>query len=168
MSSLNREFGNVQNPALGAALLWRFASAYEENGRERLPAPLPLLFLVLPVILHLETCSVLKSTQLGSGIKAFTRKFADSRSPRSDLLHAIHSRALEMREQSLSSLRLAISGRLLSVDFSGGSVFSLSQTPPKSGVPPSVRMLLAQAEKLGAWCSEVSLHEVSLHLKVKF
>ena len=55
MSLLSQEVHFTQNPALGAALLWRFSVGFNESHPVRGFAPLPLLFVVLPTILHQET-----------------------------------------------------------------------------------------------------------------
>jgi hypothetical protein len=45
---------------------------------------------------------------------------------------------------------------------------SLSSSPVKAGITASVRSMLRGAERLGVWCSTISLHEVSVILKVGF
>lgn len=47
MSFSDRDVMYVQNPAIGAALLWRFICGYYSN--ENKPVPFPLLFVVLPI-----------------------------------------------------------------------------------------------------------------------
>ena len=41
-------------------------------------------------------------------------------------------------------------------------------TSSPTGVPVSIRPLLANAEKLGQWCSDLSLFETAAILKVRF
>src|SRR6218665_1496249 len=45
-----REAQNIQNPALGAAVLWRFCCGYVEAHPGGEPPRLPLLFLLLPIV----------------------------------------------------------------------------------------------------------------------
>lgn len=45
MNSQDLDVMYVQNPALGAVLLWRFTCGYYSN--ENRPVPFPLLFVVL-------------------------------------------------------------------------------------------------------------------------
>jgi hypothetical protein len=168
MGTLSQETQLVQNPALGAMLLWRFVSGYERQSKVHNHTPLPLLFLVLPVTLHQDTAQFIASTRVASGLRAFVTKFSDSSVSKSDVVLAINDRAIKLRKLSIDSLKLAVAASLLAIDSSHALVISLSSTPPRSRVPRSVRVMLQSAEKFGQWCSEVSLHEVSLILKVRF
>ena len=168
MYTLSQETQYVQNPALGAMLLWRFAVGYERGSRTASPTPIPLLFLVLPVTLHEETVQFVTSTREASALRAFAGKFSESRTSKSDLLLAIHRRSLGMRRLTMDSLALATISSLISLDCSAGMATSLSSSPVKAGIPASVRSMLRGAERLGVWCSTISLHEVSVILKVGF
>ena len=72
MSSQDLDVMYVQNPALGAVLLWRFTCGYYSN--ENRPAPFPLLFVVLPIVFRQDLCSVIKSTQKASGLSKVSEK----------------------------------------------------------------------------------------------
>src|SRR3546814_16848028 len=62
----------IQNPALGALLLWRFARTYQgEVARE---VPLHLAFLVLPMVLHQGSRNEIVSTRKASGLTLFAAK----------------------------------------------------------------------------------------------
>src|SRR6266436_6768091 len=97
MISLTREVRNVQNPALGAGLLWRFACGYIGSHTTRDPVPLPLAFLVLPVVFHERSERLLAGTQKASGLRAFAGKFGNSDNSIQDVLLAIHGRMLTLR-----------------------------------------------------------------------
>lgn len=168
MAILDAEVLNVQNSALGATLVWRFACGYQEGSGSKEPTPLPLLFLVLPINFHEETAQLIKSTYKSSGLRAFAAKFGESRVSKNDLLLSIQNRALEMRSLSLDSIRMAISTSIISVQRETAKAFPLSITAPKTGIPKAVRHMMANSEKLGFWCGQVSLHEVSIILKVGF
>ena len=168
MTILNQETRNIQNPALGAMLLWRFTTGYAEGSKVSSPTPLPLLFIVLPIMLHQETAEFVKSTREKSGLRAFAAKFAEPQTSKNDLLLAIHERSIKMRNLSMNSLRQAIASKLILIDSTEGVAISISKTQPKTGIPQSVRSMIRGAEKLGSWCSELTLHEVSVILKVGF
>lgn len=165
---LNQETKNIQNPALGAMLIWRFVTGYERGSNTSKPTPMPLLFLVLPMLLHRETAEFVSSTQEATGLRAFAGKFSESRKSKSDLLFALPKRSLDMRELTINSVALAVSSDLVLIDADHGTAISLSSSPVKLGIALSVRSMLRAAEKLGVWCSTVSLHEVSVILKVGF
>jgi hypothetical protein len=91
MSRALTELEIVQNPALGAYVLWRFGVGFQsEDGR---PAALPLAFLVLPLLLHQPTLKMIKSTQKASGLALFAAKLGQER----ENLLAVHERALALR-----------------------------------------------------------------------
>jgi len=168
MTILNQETRNIQNPALGAMLLWRFTTGYAEGSKVSSPTPLPLLFIVLPIMLHQETAEFVKSTRKTSGIRAFVAKFAEPKTSKNDLLLAIHERSINMRNLSMDSLRQAIVSKLILIDFTEGVAIPISKTQPKTDIPKSVSPLIRGAEKLGLWCSKISLYEVSVILRVGF
>jgi hypothetical protein len=167
MNVLATEVGNIQNPALGAALLWRFACGYIIENPAKSPVPLPLLFLVLPIILHEKTESFIQGTQKGSGLRAFATKFGKSENCMQDLLLAINHRMLALRGLSLESLRIAIATRLIHLE-SDATVIPLSKTKAIAGIPADVRKMMNNADKLGAWCALLTMHEIATTLKIRF
>lgn len=166
MSSLTREVRIVQNAALGGTLLWRFAVGYSEANPTHSPAPFPLSFLVLPIAFHEDTLELVSSTRTDTGLHAFVDKFSRSENQKADLLLSIHSRVVTMRALSWRSLCLSIERRLIAIDTKQAAIVALSRTSP-GNVPASVRPLLNGAEKLGTWCSRLSLLEICSVLKVQ-
>ena len=53
--ALLKEATYVQNPALGAVLLWRSSVGYANAHQQSLPMLLPLGFLILPLVLLNES-----------------------------------------------------------------------------------------------------------------
>lgn len=162
---LAREAQNVQNPALGATILWRFCCSYTEAHPTGDSPPLPVLFLVLPIVLHQATAELLRRTRVSSGLRAYAAKFSDAAVSKQDLLLQIHERALRWRSLTLQSVELAAAGRLIQLA-EDVAVFPLSRTKAR-GLPEDVKQLLSDADKLGTWCGQLTLHEVTTTLKVK-
>jgi hypothetical protein len=167
MSVLSQEVWQVQNPALGALLLWRFVVGYEHGRDDARWCPLPLLFIVLPTLFHQDTAKHVRSTRKGSGLRAFAAKFSASAATQADVLLGLNDRARAMRRQSLHALRMATGGRLVSIDANDASVFTLSTAAVRGGAE-EVRLLAGDAERLGHWCAQVTLFEVASTLKVRF
>lgn len=165
MTLLSREANYVQNPALGAVLLWRFACGYAESHRTRSSPPLPVAFVVLPLVLHTDSFEELARTR--SGLRKFAEKFSESKAPREDMLLAIHNRVSAWRLRSLDAVQVAVRARLLTVIPKDGTLMPLSQTRP-AGVPASINPLMSNAEKLGVWFSAMSLFELATLLKLRF
>lgn len=166
MRVLTREVTNIQNPALGAGLVWRFVCGYVAGHPTRNSAPLPLLFVVLPVILHEQTEEFVKGTQQATGLRAFAAKFGKAENSKQDLLLAVHHRMLALRDLSLDSIRLAIATRL--VYLGSAAVIPLSESRAVAGIPTEVKRLMKSAEKLGTWCGPLTMHEIANTLKVRF
>lgn len=166
MGVLAREALNVQNPALGATILWRFVCGYRSVQQK--DSPLPLLFIVLPMIFSESILEIISSTQTKSGLRACVDKFSISKEGKSDIVLSIHDKANQMKKLTLESIQIATATKLISIDNSSGCVFPLSETELKSGVPTSIRPLIRAAEKLGVWCGELSIFEISNILRVVF
>ena len=165
MAVLDREARAVQNPAFGALLLWRCCSGYHTAHKTASSMPLPLLFLVLPIVLHEETAGMLIATQQRSGLRKFVEKFHIAANSKTDLVLAISPRAQTLGLLTVSSLRIAIASNLLAIDIPAAGVFPLSKTQPALGIPASIRPLLAGAEKLGSWFAQLSLYEIEVLLE---
>ena len=65
------------------------------------------------------------------------------------------------------SLQLALAKRLVHID-ADGKVLPLSTTEPQAGIPSSVSNLMKGSEKMGFWCGQLTSHELSSILKVRF
>lgn len=166
MNILTQEVRNIQNPALGAGLLWRFACGYVGSHPTHDTVPLPLAFLVLPIVLHGKTEEFVHATQKTSGLRAFAAKFGKTENSKQDMLLAIHDRMLALRHLTVDSIRLALAGRLLHLH--AANLIPLSETEATAGIPPDVKRMMKNAEKLGWWFGLLTMHEVSTTLKVRF
>jgi hypothetical protein len=168
MLRLSEDLRHVQNPALGALLQWRFAAGYAEARNDAAGSPLVLAFVILPILFHQETFDFLAATNRPSGLRVFASKFASSTNRKSDLLLALHERTDAMRDLSLRSLRMGLAFRLVSVEPMRGWLLPLSRTEPRAQIPTTVRPMVTNAEKLGAWFSQLTPFEVASTLKVRF
>ncbi|WP_083831034.1 three component ABC system middle component [Herbaspirillum lusitanum] len=167
MSALSREVRYVQNPAMGAALVWRFICGYTENHKTSNAVPLPLIFIVLPILFHEATAQFVKSTLKSSGLRAFATKFGESKTSKQDVLLGIHERTLRLRGLTRDAMRLGLVTRLFYLGGDAG-LFPLSRTQAIAGMSDEIRQLMRDAEKLGVWCAQLTLHEISATLKVRF
>lgn len=168
MTSLNKEVLAIQNPALGSILIWRAASKYQQRHMGGSFMPLPLSFLVLPIVLHEETVALVTSTRTLSGLRKLTQKFVSSEESKTDLLLAVGARAMKMRALTWKSIQLGLTSNVLSLDISAGALMSLSDTSLVSGVPHDIRPLISGAEKLGEWFSSLTPYEIGIQMQVSF
>jgi len=171
-TALTREVTAVQNPALGATLLWRFAVGYAEV-REQ-PTPFPLLFLPLPMLFRQEFVNVITGTsrraagvRKASGLRAVVDTLRESKHAKQDLLLTLHDEVLDLRQLSLTAFRIAVATRLLTLG-EGARAWVVRREPLPSTTPERVRRLVFGAEKLGYWCGSLSMYEVAATLHLAF
>lgn len=165
MGHLNKEINNVQNPMFGAFIIWNFVRGYHSNNSAF--TPFPLLFIVMPIICKEDMIEILNSTNRPSGLRVFADKFLTTKVLKNDVLTQIHRESSDMKELSLDSIRIAIYSSLISLDYESAMVYPISITAHKSE-PKSIVKFGKAAEKLGYWCSQLTIHEISHILKVRF
>lgn len=167
MTALGHEVRLMQNPALGAVLLWRFATAYSAGHPQHAATPLPLLFIVLAAVWHEPTAANIASTQMRSGLRAFAAKFTESSPPQLDALLDLHERARRWRPKTREALRVGLATGLLRLDEKASVIAGSTKWTPDDHSHTN-KVMAFSAEKFGAWCAALTLHEISLALHVKF
>lgn len=162
MNKINNEVYYVQNPALGAAILWRFVCGYHNKNKEF--TPFPLLFIVLPIIFREDLREVIVSTQKKSGLSKVSEKLFKVK--KANELYTINNTAIELRALSLDSIKIGIACGLFNVNIETAFVYPLVETSKRFSA--DTNRILSASEKLGEWCSEMTLVEVCKWLKVRF
>lgn len=152
----------VQNPALGAVLLWKFVEGYKRASDGGLPM-LPLAFIVLPIIFNEALRDAIGKTFESSGMRLFVSKFSKNQ----ESLFSIQRRMITLRSTTLASLSIAIEAGLLRLNHST-AIIDCSAKPLPPNVPASIKVLAKQAEKLGAWCSVLTIQEIQSILRIGF
>lgn len=154
----------IQNPALGAFLLWKFGLGFQAD--ESLPAAVPMFFLVLPLLLHSQTGAVIDSTRKTSGLVLFAAKLGEDR----ENLLAVHERALVLRKLTWNSIEFGIRSGLLTVDYSAATARAntLMGAHAKPRLPERLKSMPTRAEKLGYWFSKAGINQTASVLRVEF
>lgn len=153
----------VQNVALGATLIWKFVAAHGQVTKSA--CPLPLCFVVLPLLFHHVTRAAAVSTLPSSPLAKFVEKFDQKRE---DLL-ALHDRMLVMKALSLRSLQLAAErGLIVVVPVDGIVVASPKIKLTSVHQPEALRPMLRAAEKFGGWCAPHDLAHIANQLRLFF
>ena len=163
MNNKVEEIYHVQNPALGATILWQFICGYKSVNFE--PVPFPLLFIVLPLIYTEDLCVVISKTQRRTGLSKVSEKLF--RDKMNDELYAINNFAIALREVTLKSFNMGLSTGLFHIEISPAMVYPSSECL-KNSFNHEINILLDSAEKLGEWCAALTLREISELLKVRF
>lgn len=156
------EIDTIQNPALGAALIWRAVCGFYSESGNIDGAPATLAFLVLPLVFNEDVREVIGSTRKSSGVRLFESKF----DKQADLLLSVQDRAKAMLELSRRSLATSISAGLVSLTPSTATLWPRSRTLPGT-LTRDVSALASAAEKLGAWAQQVSLRELCFALRLE-
>lgn len=154
----------IQNEALGAYALWRFGLGFQE--RDGRGAPLLLSFLVLPLILHAPTLSMILSTHRASGLHLFVGKLDEQRE---DLI-AVHDRAVSLRRLSLQSLVRAEQSGLIRIDSVSATIWAVGPYDDMAVpvLPERIRRIAPSCEKVGYWFAGLSDQQVAHTLRVEF
>lgn len=166
MSALTQEAQVMQNPALGAVLLWRFAKAHADAHPQKQSPVLPVSFLILPLLWHAATAEPLTGTQTSSGLRKYAAKFTHPTGGARDVLLSLQDRATRWRAKTLDSLRVAFAAGLLDLGEDGRIVAQASIPEPKQN--RTVAQMVDGAEKIGVWFASLTVEEVSLILQVRF
>lgn len=160
---MNREISNVQNPALGAAVIWRFTCGYYSE--ESKPVPFPLLFIVFPIILREELCDLITHTYQSKGLPKLSEKLFSNK--QNDNLYSVNNVAMAQRGLTFDSIAIAATALLIDIDANSSKVYPIETKNAKDLNESSMKMIKA-AEKLGVWCSRLTLQEICQLLKVRF
>lgn len=161
MSSLGELATEIQNPGLGAGLVWQCTTGYQDTVEDGHSCPIAFLFLPLPLILHSDSNHIISHTYRSSGLRKFVSKAAP------DEILSIHERVEAFRSKTMRSIFLASRAKLIRINASKAEVWSLRKSLPE--VPDAdTRKLLRNASKLGAWFAQITPHEIAVLLGVRF
>lgn len=126
-------------------------------------APIPLAFLVLPMVFHARTLAQISSTRESSGFGKFIQKMSECR----EELLSVHERALAMRRLSLNSLVLSAARGLIVPDYEAVNFRATSpELLSKARVPERVKKIGPASRKLGIWFSQLDTVSVVRALNV--
>lgn len=154
------EVERVQNPALGAMLIWEYGRSFQHTASSE-PSHLLTTFLLLPLCLHRPTLDLVKRTNASSGLGKFCEKLLDKR----EELFAIHDRSQKLKRLTLSSLAYGESSGLLSIDYDNAKVRAHEMMKPT--VPERIQDHTKGAAKLGTWFSALTPVEIFHALRVE-
>lgn len=159
------ELDLVQNPAIGALLIWHYALGYQEDGAEA--APMLPAFLVLPMLLHRQTFEAVTSTRKASGLTLFAAKFDRER----EALLELQGRTRMLRHLSLQSIGVASTSRLVRIDLGSatlhGRPLELLEVR-KPSLPERLKGFPAAADKIGHWFSKLGVVHIASTLRIDF
>lgn len=154
------EIEKVQNPSLGAWILWEYGQRFQATTTSA-SSNILLFFLVLPICLHTDSLKTVNSTFEKSGLGKFCEKMNTNR----EELFAIHERALKLRALTLDSISFGLRAGLFELNYDTGELRSLDQMGPRA--PERLKPMATAAKRLGAWFESVEAVSVFSALRVK-
>jgi len=152
----------IQNTGLAAEAIWQATlEAYVASGRVE-GIPLPLVFLVLPMVFHRRTALVLASkTQPGALYKALS----DDR----EITIGLQARMQSMADRTLHALSIGFQSGLLQLDEDHRRhLLPGRKTAPVSHVTEEVKTIFGAAKRVGHALIEMSPIQLAAHLNIRF
>lgn len=155
----------LQNPALGALLLWQVARAFTDRHPDGAAPQLPFFLLALPMLFHAPTVRRIKAMNFDSGLMK-----AVSDGP--EIALGLQDRLKRSAGISLQALELACASHLLVREYgSGFPSFRAEGTalpPGARSVAQDVRDMMSAARRLGVWFADDGIQGACLRLDVRF
>ena len=164
IEKMYNEIEKIQNPALGAIVLWRFIDIYNENKIEYNKKLLELVFIVLPIVFNEEISNYIISTRKMSGLNKVIEKMMKDK--KVDYIYQINDNIKNMKELTIESLQIAIASRLISVNKKLELQSIYNKNLPRNY--KKTKRFIDISEKLGYWLSELNKYEREKILKVRF
>jgi hypothetical protein len=139
---------NIQNPAIGAYLIWKTTEGYCSDGKSAIP--LHALFLVMPLLLNKNLYTKICSTRSVSTLYKFISKLTPEE------FVQIVTGVGYYKKITFNALGLAARTGLIKYDASG-NIYPLKQkiTPREE-----ISKMGNQGVKLGHWFSQLSLSQI--------
>lgn len=154
-----REYEIVQNPALGACVLWQYTEAFSKaTGRQRGPSLVEAMP-VLPLVFHEESAESLGRRRYDGGLYT---ALADDRA----LFVGLQKRMEDMTPQTFQALNIALRSGLLSYDRLASQLHRVPRVKPPTATNDAVRLMFFTAQRLGHWFAGFSPAETLKQLQI--
>lgn len=150
----------VQNPAIGAIVVWHFISEFQKRRTDSHPN-LAILFLVLPIIFHRASVEKLKGMNFSSGLSKALTEFP--------LLSAnLTRRVASFAPLTLTSINLACASDIITRLPDGSPAeFKAKGTLPSSLNPKGhARDMAKAARRLGAFFADSTPAQIRAQLRI--
>ncbi|OMF08728.1 hypothetical protein BK131_25635 [Paenibacillus amylolyticus] len=158
MKVLN-EYEVVQNPALGALLLYTFVSEYFMTKDEG--PTLPHLMLVLPILLNKDFVEkIYKRNKKGGLYNALNDDMT--------LFIGVQNRMQSMSDLTFRSINLCLSANVVVLVKDKYKFLPLRNKVPYYKHNEDIHKMLAAAKRLGYWFATNELNQLCALLKVRF
>ena len=152
----------IQNTGLAAEALWHAVQeAHAAKGRAE-GVPLPLAFLVLPLVYHQRTAEILAAkTQSGALFKALSED--------REIIVGLQARMQAMSNRTWQGLSIAFHTGLIQLDQDRDrQLLPGRRSAPVVHSSHEVKTVLNAAKRVGYAFAEMSIVQLSTHLNIRF
>ncbi|MFF2912786.1 MULTISPECIES: three component ABC system middle component [Paenibacillus] len=155
------EYDAVQNPALGALLLWTFVNEFYKSSAEQEGPILPHIMLVLPILFNQDFVeNIYKRNKKGGLYNALNDEMA--------LFIGVQNRMQTMSDITFKSLNVCSSAKIVLLDKNNFQFIPVRTKIPDYKHNEGIHKMLAAAKRLGYWFATIELNQLSVLLKVRF
>ncbi|MFA7275862.1 MAG: three component ABC system middle component [Pseudobdellovibrionaceae bacterium] len=167
----------ILNSLLGSQLIWQSTKAYQETHMQKKGIPLPILFLILPLVFHEDTEALIKNMKTTTVLPQVTQhptKAVDGKSIKGlDILLGLEERCIDYSGITWESINIALSAKFINKAQEKNENFlsfdAIKDLPkdiqPLSGT--SSADMLKAAKRLGAWFSKQDIPSTLSILRVQ-
>jgi hypothetical protein len=159
--NLEVEASLVQNPALGATMLWSFVNRFFDQTREKQGPLVFLAFPILPMVFHEETVQALSKRRFAGG---FHLGLTENRT----LTVELQERMESFSRQTLESLNIAFASALITFDKRTGELHPIRRTHPFEIRAKELGDMDRLARRLGFWFATTPLDQLCTLLRIRF
>ncbi|CAI0900324.1 three component ABC system middle component [Serratia proteamaculans] len=159
----------INNPSLGAYLLWVFCKKYQDRQEVKKGVPPAYLFCILTLLFDEDIRKTIASTQVAKGLRFSLAKLEKSKSNKTDILFSISKKIKLNKERSFESILVGLYYGILILNKDTGYIFSIASD--KLNIfnhPQEMNEIIISAEKLGCWFSNHDALEIQEILRIKF
>lgn len=155
------EFDAVQNPALGALLLWTFVAEYFKAKGENEGPTLPHMMLVLPILFNKDFVENIYKRKIKGGLyNALNEDMT--------LFAGVQNRIQAMNELTLRSINFCCSAKIVLLDKKSYEFIPVRSKVQDYKHNESIHKMLAAAKRLGNWFATTEFNQLCALLKVRF
>lgn len=126
------------------------------------------MFIVLPMLYKKEIVDFISSTQKTSSLRFFADKFTEKKNSNNDMIIQIQNSSKRYKLMTLEAMRIGMVGELFVVQNDAYVLPLEGNINSFKSKSKELKRMGKAAEKLGVWCSRLSLMEISQILKVRF
>jgi hypothetical protein len=156
----NRDIENVQNPVLGAYLVWRLCLSYQIESEEN-STIIHYCFLALPLCYDANMSEAIRRTKKGSGLGKAVERISHNK----EHLVRLPTEIKAYRLATTEALAIGSQCGLLRMIYEEGRVRGIDAKTPR--LPTRLSDLEKAADKLGTWFGRLDLSVVSNLLNVR-